>query len=305
MMKSLSELIGRARSPSGPPRTASRGCGIPTFFCRGFTAALLFTSTVLALTPKELGQVNFEQKIGQQISGDLTFHDSDGTSFRFREHFGRRPILLVLGYYHCPMLCTLINNGLIQALHELPLSVGEAFDIVDLSIDPREAPALAASKKIEYVKAYGRPGADADWHFLVGSEMTIAEIARETGFHFAYDPKSNEYAHPSGVIVLTSSGKISRYFLGVNVDPAELHAAIIAASKDKTGSVIQRFALLCYHYNPITGKYGAMVISILRVSGAATVIGTITFIVLMVGRDRSPRRSPSKAEAGRARRIVN
>ena len=266
---------------------------------------LVIATQANALTPDELNQITFEQKIGQQISTDLRFRDSGGTLVRLGECLDSKPTLLVLGYFHCPMLCTFINNGLIEAMQELRLSVGRDFNVIDLSIDPHETSMLAGTKKTEYVKLYGRHGAERGWFFLTGDALAIQRIARETGFHFAYDPKSNEYAHPSGVIVLTSSGKISRYFLGVNVDPAELHAAIIAASKDKTGSVIQRFALLCYHYNPITGKYGAMVMSILRVSGAATVIGTIIFIVLMVGRDRSPRRSPSKAEAGRARRIVN
>src|SRR5437588_8612183 len=134
------------------------------------------------------------------------------------------------------MLCTSINNGLIQALQELRLSVGKDFDIVDVSIDPRETTSLAATKKSEYVKLYGRHGAERGWHFLTGDELAIAEITREAGFHFAYDPKSNEYAHPSGVIVLTPKGKISRYFLGVNFDARELQQAILAARNEENGS---------------------------------------------------------------------
>lgn len=260
---------------------------------RSIILLLLIVRQIHGLTPGDLNQIVFEQKIGQQISPDLTFRDSDGRPFRFHDQFGRRPTLLVLGYFHCPMLCTLINNGLIQALQELPLTVGRDFDIVDLSVDARESSALAATKKIQYIKSYGRPGAEEGWHFLVGDEPAISEVARESGFHFAHDPESNQYAHPSGVVVLTSSGKISRYFLGVNIDPGELRAAIAAASRNETGSVIQRFALLCYHYNPITGKYGGAIMSILRAGSLATVLTLIAIIGIMVARDR------------RARRIVN
>src|SRR5947207_8328847 len=138
------------------------------------TMAMMSSATAIAggLSPNDLKRIGYDQHIGQPISAGLTLQESDNRTVALGDLFNTKPTLLVLGYYHCPMLCTLINDGLIQALHELPLSVGEAFDIVDLSIDPREAPALAISKKIEYVKAYGRPGADADWHFLVGNETT-------------------------------------------------------------------------------------------------------------------------------------
>ena len=266
------------------PRTARRA--VPTILA----LALVLVRQTYALTPNELKQITFDQNIGQQISRDLIFRDSDGTKFQLGPHFERKPMLLVFGYYHCPMLCTLINDGLIEALQELRVDVGNDFDLINVSIDPRETPKLAAWKKTEYLKRYGRPGAENGWHFLTGDETTIAEIAREAGFHFAYDPASGEYAHPSGVIVLTPQGKISRYFLGINIDPRELRQAIVAAARDETGSVIQRLVLLCYHYNPITGKYGSLIILVLRASGLATVLALIAFVVWMVGRDRRARR---------------
>ena len=259
-----------------------------------FVLLLLLMSLLVtqadALTRNELNQITFEQKIGQQISTDLRFRDSGGEAIRLRDCLGNKATLLVLGYFHCPMLCTFINNGLIEAMQELRLSVGRDFDVVDLSIDPRESSALAATKKAEYVKLYGRHGADRSWHFLTGDEMAIQRVARETGFHFAYDPQTNEFAHPSGVMVLTPEGKISRYFFGVNFSPSELREAILAAGKNQNGSMIQRLALICYHYNPINGKYGGLVMSIVRVSGVATALALAAFVVFMAGRDRRTRR---------------
>ncbi|HEX4652612.1 MAG TPA: SCO family protein [Candidatus Udaeobacter sp.] len=251
------------------------------------TSALLLLPVLLlmremsALTPQDLRQITFDQNVNQQISRDLSFRDSDGTTFQVGTHFGKRPTLLVLGYYHCPMLCTLINNGLIEALQELRLDVGKDFDVINISVDPHETPALAAAKKAEYLKRYGRSNAENGWHFLTGDKTSIEEIAREAGFHFAYDPASGEYAHPSGAIVLTPQGKISRYFLGINISPGELRQAILAAATDQTGSVIQRLVLLCYHYNPITGKYGGVIMLLLRASGIATVLAVIACVVFM------------------------
>jgi len=238
----------------------------------GAALPLVLVARALALGPDDLRQIAFEQKIGQQISSALIFRNSDGSNFRFGAHFGNRPTLLVLGYYHCPMLCALINNGLINALEELPLDVGKDFDVVNLSIDQRETAALAAAKKMEYLRAYGRPGAASGWYFLTGDKMSIQQIADETGFRFAYDAQSNEYAHPSGIIVLTLQGKISRYFPGVNFNAGELRQAIVAAEKGENGSIVQRLALLCYHYNPITGKYGVLIVSMLRGAGVVTVV---------------------------------
>lgn len=231
-----------------------------------------FGRQIFALGPGDLKQVQFDQKIGQQISRGLIFRDSDGSTSTLIARLGNKPTLLIFGYYHCPMLCTLINDGLINALQQLRLDVGKDFNVIEVSIDPRETPALAAVKKIQYLKRYGRRGAAAGWHFLTADEATIKQLTSEAGFHFVRDPEANEFAHPSGVIVLTPGGLISRYFLGVNIDPHELDDSIRAASRGESGSVIQRLVLLCYHYNPITGKYGRTILSILRLAGVATVV---------------------------------
>lgn len=255
-----------------------------------FQLLLLFVTQAHALTPDELHQITFEQKIGQQVSTDLRFRDSSGALVRLGECLGSKPTLLVLGYFHCPMLCTFINNGLIEAMQELRVSIGRDFNVIDISIDPHETSKLAGIKKTEYVKLYGRHGAERGWFFLTGDALAIQRIAGETGFHFAYDPQTNEFAHPSGVIVLTPEGKISRYLTGANFSANELHEAIFVAGKNENGSVIQRLALICYHYNPLTGKYGRLVMSIVRVSGVAIVAALIAFVAIMAGHDRRARR---------------
>jgi protein SCO1 len=224
------------------------------------------------LSPDELKRIGYDQHIGQAISPALIFQESNKHNVALGDLFNTKPTLLVLGYYHCPMLCTLINDGLIESLQELRFDVGRDFNVINVSIDPNETPAVAAAKKVEYLKRYGRPGAAERWHFLTANEQTIAQLANEAGFRFQYDPASREYAHPSGFIVLTPSGKISRYFFGVNFDPKELRSAIVAASKSQSGSVIKDLILLCSHYNPITGKYGALVLNVVRGLSVATVL---------------------------------
>ena len=219
-----------------------------------------------ALTPGDLSRVTFEQHPGVQISPDLVFRDQHDRPFRLGDHFRKQPTILVLGYYRCPMLCSLINDGLIHALQELPVNVGRDFQVIDVSVDPAETATAAAQKKSEYLRQYSRPGAADGWHFLVGDERSIAELANEAGFRYIYDPQTHQYAHPSGVIVLTPKGRISRYVFGVRLDARELGDALVAAKEEKSSSIISQVFLLCYHYNPITGRYGSLILAILRVA---------------------------------------
>jgi protein SCO1 len=233
-------------------------------------------TTVSALTPGDLSRVKFEQHPGQQISGDLVFRDENNQPFKLAGLFGTQPVILVPGYYRCPMLCTMINDGLIGALENLKASVGSDFQVVDLSIDPNEKPAAAAEKKALYARRYGRPGATKGWHCLTGDAKSIAQLADELGYRYAYDPEIRQYAHPSGVIVLTPSGKISGYVFGVNFGAKEIQDALTAAKEERSTSVLSKLVLLCYHYNPITGKYGGLILSVLRV-------GSLGFLVLIAG----------------------
>jgi protein SCO1/2 len=263
--------------------------------CLCLTTAMIVARAPVAdsLSPADLKRISYDQHIGQPISPVLTFQESDRHTVALGDLFNTKPTLLVLGYYHCPMLCTLISDGLIESLQELRFDLGRDFNVIQVSIDPNETPAVAAAKKVEYLKRYGRPGAAGGWHFLTGNKQCIAQLANEAGFRFQYDPATHQYAHPSGFVVLTPSGRISRYLFGVNFDPKELRNAIIAASKGQRGSVIRQLVLLCSHYNPITGKYGGLVLGVLRLLGAATVLLLAWWIYSM---SRSSANQESSAE---------
>lgn len=243
-----------------------------------------WVASIYGLTPGDLSRVTFEQHPGVRISPDLVFRDQNDRPFRLGDHFEKQPTILVLGYYGCPMLCSLINDGLIHALNELPLNAGKDFQVIDVSIDPAETPSAAAQKKSEYLRQYGRPDSADAWHFLVGDERSITELADQAGFRYAYDPQIHQYAHPSGVIVLTPKGKISRYVFGVRLDARELRDAIIAAKEEKSSSIISQVFLLCYHYNPITGRYGGLILAILRVASLGFVAAIACWIFLMARR---------------------
>ena len=188
------------------------------------TLALVFCSSIQArgLAEGDMKNIGYDQHIGQQISPGLTFEDSTAGKVALSDLWNKKPTLLVLGYYQCPMLCTLINDGMIGALQELRFDVGRDFNVVNVSIDPDERPKLAADKKKEYLTRYGRAGAARGWHFLTGDQQSITQLANDAGFRYKYDPELRQFAHPSGFIVLTPDGRISRYFFGVNFAPAEL-----------------------------------------------------------------------------------
>ena len=239
-----------------------------------------------ALTPGDLSRVTFEQHPGKQLSRDLIFRDENGQRFRFGDQATKQPTLLVPGYYRCPMLCPLINDGLIQALQELRMSVGRDFQVVDFSVDPGDTPEDAARKKSEYVRRYGRPDAPEGWRCVVGDQRSISRLADELGFRYAYDAETKQYAHPSGVIVLTPEAKISRYIFGATFDARELRDALVAARSGESTSTLSKLFLLCYHYNPITGKYGGLIMSITRIAGIATVLAIGFSIIYFTRRTR-------------------
>lgn len=238
-----------------------------------------FASQPQPLSDDTLAAINFEQKLGTQISLDLTFVDETGAKVHLRDYAGKKPLLLNLGYYECPMLCGLVLNGMVESLQDLRWTVGKQFDVVNISINPDETPALAAAKKRSCLKRYGREEASQGWHFLTGDKIASETIARQVGFHYEYDPISKQYAHPSGFVILTPDGRISKYFLGITYSARELQAAIAAASTRSIGSRIQDFVLLCFHYHPITSKYGAAIMFSVRALAILTMVGLIFLIV--------------------------
>ncbi len=240
------------------------------FVLLGFAASAA-EQPASSLSDDALLQIKFDQKLNNSISLDAQFRDENGNAVQLGNYFGKRPVILVLGYYECPMLCSLVLNGLIEAMQDLKLDAGKEFEVVNVSIDPRETPALASAKKRVYIKRYGRKGADVGWHFLTGDDAAIHTLANEVGFHFAYDPLAKQFAHPSGIVILTGDGKVSRYLFGVTFSAKELDAALRDAGAKKIGSPIQQLMLLCFHYSPLTGKYGNLVVNGMRVSAFATV----------------------------------
>jgi protein SCO1/2 len=236
-----------------------------------------------SLGADSLKKIQFEQKLGNQISGSLSFVDENGAPVQFDKFLHRKPVILLMGYYECPMLCSLVLNGLVESLQDLKAAPGEKFEIIEVSIAENEKPSLARAKKQTYLKRYGRRGSTDGWHFLTGQQKNIAALADEIGFRYAYDPTIKQFAHPSGLVVLTPDGKISRYFFGVEFPPAELNAALVEAGSEKIGSPIKQLFLLCFHYNPISGKYGAIIMTILRIAGIAT-LAAVALLIFKKGK---------------------
>jgi protein SCO1/2 len=258
----------------------------------GFTQLRLILITLLCLATRaeaglseeDLGRVGYDQHPGAPISRNIGFKDATGRLVVFGDLLNTKPTLLVLGYYQCPMLCTLINDGLIDALQELRLDVGRDFNVINISIDPMDTPGTAMRKQKEYLTRYGRANAVAGWHFLTGEDASIKQLTNEAGFRYRYDSDLQQYAHPSGFIVLTPDGRISRYFFGVNFDPKEVRSALILAGNGKKGLFVKQFILLCYHYNPITGKYGGLILNAIRGAGVVTVVALMSWIISMCRR---------------------
>ena len=244
------------------------------------TCLLLTTSAAgQSLTASNLNQVAFEQKLDSQVSTSLPFRDETGATVRLGDYLGRKPAILVLGYYECPMLCTLTLNGLTESLEDLKWTGGNQFEIIGVSIDPHETPALAAAKKATYLKRYGRAGAETGWHFLTGDNAAIETLAAQVGFHYAYDPAVKQYAHPSGVVILTPQGRVAKYLFGVTFSPTELSGALRGAAGEQIGSRIEQLVLLCFHYSPIKGRYGPAIMLAVRILGAITLAGLIGLLV--------------------------
>ena len=244
------------------------------------------TGTPASTMPRALREIGFEQKLDQPLPLDLPFRDEDGRSVRLGEYFGTRPVVLSFVYYDCPMLCTQIVNALASSLRTMDLTAGQEFDVVLVSFDPRETPALAKQKKAEYLQRYGRPEAAGGWHFLTGEEPAIKQITQAAGFRYVWDEDTKQFAHPSGVIVVTPDGRPARYLFGIEYGPRDLRFALMEASKGRIGSAVDQLLLFCYHYDPMTGRYGFVVMRVLRVAGVATVLAIVAFIFFMVRREK-------------------
>ena len=234
---------------------------------------------------KILSDVGFDQHLGDTVPLDAVFRDETGQAVRLGDYFGKRPVVLSLAYYDCPMLCTVTLNGLASALDVLAFTPGRDFEIVTVSFEPKETPALAAAKKAAYLRRYKRPGAAAAWHFLTGDAAQIRRLTDAVGFKYAWDERTGQYAHASGVMVLTPDGRLARYLYGVEYAPKDLRFAIVEASQGRILSPVDRLLLYCYHYDPALGRYGRSVMALLRVGAVLTLAGIGAMIFGLRRRD--------------------
>jgi len=245
------------------------------------------TGNVATGLPAALQEVRIEQKLDQQLPLDLVFRDESGRDVKLGDYFGQKPVVLAFVYYDCPMLCTQILNGMVTSFRVLPFQVGKEFDVVTISFDARETPALAQSKKkvyVNYLPERMRADASNGWHFLTGDQANIEKITQAAGFHYRYDEATKQFAHASAIMVTTPHGKLSRYYYGIEYAPRDLRLGLIESSANKIGSPVDQLLLYCYHYDPATGKYGAAVMRIMRVAGVLTLIGIVAMLFLLKGR---------------------
>ena len=222
--------------------------------------------------------VEFEQRLGAQLPLEARFVDSTGTPVRLGDLVGRRPVLLVPAYYECPMLCGLVLNGVTRLVRALPLDVGDAFDVIVFSIDPDETPALAAAKRTSLLDAYRRPGTEAGWHVLTGSQASITALTDAIGFRYARDPATGQFAHASGFVVVTPDGRVAKYVFGVEYSPRDVRLAVVEAAEGRVGSVVDRLLLLCLQWDPTRGRYTTAVLVLLRAAGIVTLLGLAAFV---------------------------
>jgi protein SCO1/2 len=227
----------------------------------------------------------------------VALRDESGREVRLGDYFGRRPVVLSLVYYECPMLCTLTLNGLVSALSVLSFQPAREFEIVTVSFDPEDTPAAAAAKKKAYLARYGRGGAAAGWHFLTGSPEAIARITQAVGFRYAWDAQTRQFAHPSGVVVATSEGRLARYLYGIEYAPRDLQLALVEASAGTVGRAVDQALLFCYQYDPASGGYGLAIMRLVRLAGLLTVAALFAFVVGMLRRERALARVAGAAGA--------
>ena len=231
--------------------------------------------------PPGLKNVGIEQRLNEQIPPGLAFRDENGNPVKLGDYFGKRPMILNLVYYQCPMLCGEVLTGLESAMRVLKFDAGKEFDVLTVSFDPKETSEMAAAKKADYLRRYGRPGAAAAWHFLTGPAASIDALTKAAGFQYQYDPQSGQFAHSTAIMVLTPQGKIAQYYYGVEFAPKDLRLGLIQASQNKIGTVVDQVLLYCYHYDPNTGKYGAIISRVLQLAAGATVLILGTFLLVM------------------------
>jgi protein SCO1/2 len=275
--------------------------------CKSHVAMLLSLIGIAAVSasaqqasrPSILNQVGITQNLNAQIPPDLVFRDETGKSVRIGDFFGQRPIVLSLVYFDCPALCTEVLNGELRTMKAISLDLGKDFDAVTVSFEPKDTPALAKAKRDVYLGQYGRPGAADHWHFLTGDRQSIDSLTKAVGYHYAYDSSIHQYAHAAAILVLTPDGRIDRYFYGVIYPALDVRLGLVEASEGKLGTLTDHGLLYCYQYDPMSGKYGVVIMNVLRAAGGLTVLILGIFMTMMFLRER--RRSVNVSPAAGAK----
>ena len=244
----------------------------------------------------DLSNVGIDQKLDAQVPLDLAFHDETGQTVTLQKYFKDRPVLLSLVYFKCPMMCPQLLSGMTSAMNKLTLDPGTDYQVVTVSFDPKDTTELAASKKQMYLRRYGRANTANGWHFLTGDQTNIRALADAVGFHYKYDPATDQFAHASGIMILTPEGRLSRYFYGVEYAPRDVRLGLVEASQNRIGNPVDQILLFCYHYDPATGKSGAVVLNLVRFAGAGFVLVCGAFLLIAFRRDlRAGRRAARRA----------
>lgn len=245
--------------------------------------------------PPILHDVSIDQNVNVQVPPGLVFRDEFGKEVRLGDYFNHgKPLILSLVYYKCPMLCTMVLNDLARSMNAMRHSAGDQFDILTVSFDPTETPELAYEKKQTYLQRYQRPHAADGWHFLTGAQDAIASLTRTVGFHYVWDPKFQQFAHASGIMILTPEGKVSRYFFGIDYAPTDLQLSLDEASHGKIATVTDQILLYCFHYDPSTGRYSLAIWRLVQTGGMLTLVILGGFMFVMFRRDRIAARQPAR-----------
>ncbi len=233
-----------------------------------------------------VSQVGIDQHLDTQLPLDLPFRDEQGRAVKLGDYFGDKPVVLSLVYFRCPMLCNQVLNGVLKTSQAVPLEMGSDYHVISISIDPHETPQMAVDKKSQYVSRYRRPGAAEGWHFLTGDEAAIRKLAAAVGYRYQYDPQTDQYAHGSGIMVITPQGRVSRYLYGIEYHPTDFRLALVESGEGQIGSPVDQILLLCYHYDPATGKYGFVIHGALQTAGTLTALALGIFLVRMYRHER-------------------
>jgi len=242
--------------------------------------------------PPILREVSIAQRLNEPIPPDIIFRDEDGKAVHLGDYFGKKPIVLSLVYFDCPALCTEVLNGELRTMKAISLDLGKDFDAITVSFEPKDTPALAKAKRDVYAGQYGRPGATGNWHFLTGEQASIDALTQAAGFHYAYDSSSRQYAHAAAILVLTPHGRIARYFYGVTYPARDFRLGLVEASEGKIGTPTDHALLYCYQYDPMTGKYGLIVMNVVRAAGLLTLLVLGIFMFVMFRRERNHPNGP-------------